>query len=108
VVDVAKPLETGDEGLIEHRYVSVEDESLRAELGERGDDFREALGVVPFVPTDEPHPALFLEGHNAPPVYLLFVQPAGSVEGPGYLGGVHEGRDIHDESANPRASQRAK
>ena len=94
VVDMAEPLEAGDKRLIEDGHFPVERESGRAELGQRGDQISKAPRMVAAVTTDQAHPALFLNREHAPPVVLLFIDPPGHVEGPGYLGGVHEERRI--------------
>ena len=72
-----EPLESGDEVLIEDRYLTVEDE---CGLGKRADPSKfTKSGMIPTIPAEEMDLPVSLERENPPSVVLFLInQPSRS------------------------------
>jgi hypothetical protein len=93
--------------LVEHGLLAVEDERLRAQLGDRAGDVGEAGRVIAAGAADQANVSPVLVGDDAPAVDLFFVSPAGTVKwgDEGRDGGSDLGeRRIHNEGFVTRGS----
>jgi enoyl-CoA hydratase len=75
---VADAIEARDAVLAARDRLAVDDAGSRAQLRQRPDDQREAIGQVVARPAVEPHPLAILAGDDPKPIVLDFVQPQGS------------------------------
>jgi hypothetical protein len=77
---VHQEVEAGDEGVVEHAHLSVQDQRGSPDRGDRRRDVCEPCGVVAAAPADEADTASVLVGGHAPAVVLLLVDVAIAVE----------------------------
>ena len=91
---VPEPLESGDELLIEHRHLAVEDQRGLRQGGNRRRQVTEATGVIAAIATEELHLAIGFVRQNPPAVVLLLVDPAlpGARDGVACISAMSEGR----------------
>ena len=75
VPPIADAVEARDPVLAARHRLAVDDAGARAQLGERLDDEREAVGQVIARPAVELHPLVVLAGDDPKAVVLDFVQP---------------------------------
>ena len=80
-VGLAQPLEPRPQLLVVDRYLTVEHQGARGQLGDRGRDAGEASRVVAAAAADEAHTRAVFVREDAPAVDLLLVGPAVAVKG---------------------------
>ena len=76
-----EPLESGDEVLIEDRYLTVENQRGLGKRSNHPREFTKPPCVIPTIPAEELHLPISLAGQDAPSVVFLFVDPPLPMEG---------------------------
>ena len=78
---MSQPLESGDELVIEDRYLTIEGQSGLRQRTDYPGEFTKAPRVIPTIPAEELDLPVTLESQNPPSVVFLFVDPPLSMEG---------------------------